>query len=678
MPEQATNTELPRQQPLKTTENHGKDQLHPAVLRTPFKKLAMALSGGGFRAGAYSLGAMSYLHHLKYPDTGNSDKSVLDNVEFISSASGGTFAGILYSMHVRQEVPFEKTYFRLIDFMNGQVLLENVLELINKEDEWQDHKSRNFINAFSKIYDSELFGHETFSVYWPGESETVERAMEVCFNTTEFYRGISFRFQASTNSGALGIAGNKYVSFDGRNPESMQVLKMIRLGDIMAASSCFPAGFEPILFPKDFTYSHGQTSLDTTRLQKALTTIDYDNTPENPLKDIGFLDGGVDDNQGVYSAMLADKRRRSRDCDNGFDLIFVTDVASYFMVPYEAPAVATKGGLRKETITSLLDKPVMTFIQPKYQLAGRVQIAAVIIFLLSMLLSVATPNPWLHDIGLVLSTAAAIGFLGLWALKKYILQKPLKTWLPKMISLPAIQLADLLKRSIPALKNFSQNAIVQLLNYCKDAPLGVLEQMLMARLNSVLSMVLDVNLKQTRRLIFDTFYGSFYGENIWQNRRVFNVIYELSTKNIKSRMDILTQKFQGTYGPLIPQTPGKPDPWADDCMKALTMDCEKLHTIAENARTFGTTLWFDETDAKNNRMMDVIACGQFTTCAKLLEYVYTVERILQKQEQDPLFLKQVELDKTQGIILKNIKQQLEHDWAMFKVDPFYVANQFNR
>jgi len=30
------------------------------------------------------------------------------------------------------------------------------------------------------------------------------------------------------------------------------------------------------------------------------------------------MDGGVDDNQGVYSAMLADKRRRLNDPSNGF------------------------------------------------------------------------------------------------------------------------------------------------------------------------------------------------------------------------------------------------------------------------------------------------------------------------------------------------------------------------
>jgi hypothetical protein len=100
-------TAAPAAPPLKTAEHLDPFQLQPAVLTTPFKKIAMALSGGGYRAASFSLGAMSYLHELDYADTG---KTLLDNVEFISSASGGTFAGILYSMHVRKKIPFEKTY----------------------------------------------------------------------------------------------------------------------------------------------------------------------------------------------------------------------------------------------------------------------------------------------------------------------------------------------------------------------------------------------------------------------------------------------------------------------------------------------------------------------------------------------------------------------------------------
>ena len=94
----------------------------------------------------------------------------------------------------------------------------------------------------------------------------------------------------------------------------------------------------------------------------------------------------------------------------------------------------------------------------------------------------------------------------------------------------------------------------------------------------MLSMILDVNLKQTRRLIFDLFYGAFYGEKIWQNRRVFNVIYELSTLNMESRKQSISSKFAGKLAGT-----------SDDPVPLLTDGCHMLNEITERARTMGTT-----------------------------------------------------------------------------------------
>jgi predicted acylesterase/phospholipase RssA len=63
------NTTASERPLLKDRESRSIRQLEPALLKTPFRKLALALSGGGFRAGAFSIGTMSYLHHLKYPST---------------------------------------------------------------------------------------------------------------------------------------------------------------------------------------------------------------------------------------------------------------------------------------------------------------------------------------------------------------------------------------------------------------------------------------------------------------------------------------------------------------------------------------------------------------------------------------------------------------------------------
>lgn len=656
---------------LKAIESRDNAQLEPVILTTPFQKLALALSGGGFRAGAFSLGTMSYLHHLRYPDAEQPDRRVLDNVQFVSSASGGSLAGILYTMHVRLGIPFPKTYHQLLDFMTGQVSLDQVLQTLNDEQQWKGEKARNLINAFSKIYNEKLFDHKTFDVYWPQTQQPVARPLEVCFNATEFYRGISFRFQASTNPWTGGVTGNKYVYFDKKDTNSANTLRKVRLGDIMAASSCFPAGLEPIMLPKDFTYpANGDgPGLDSGTLRDALVTTDYDNKALKPAVDVGLMDGGVDDNQGLYSAMLADKRRRKNNASNGFDLIFVTDVASYFMDPYEDPQISTAGEIRKESVNALLDTPVKTFLPGKNKVISRLLIGSAVLLLASIFMLTQSGQGSLHNLAIVLTTTFSITTLGIFAVKRLIFGNPIKSLLPASLSLPEEQTAELLKKTVPAFRNFSDNTLGGLVKYLQKTPTGVLEQMLKARVNSMLSMVLDVNLKQTRRLIFDIFYGAFYGEKTWQNRRIFNVIYELSTLNIESRNKSIRAKFQKNK-----QTADNIGP-VNPIVALLTDDCAMLNKVAESARTMATTLWFDETDVKNKRMRDVIACGQFTTCAKLLEHVLALEETLKKQQTDASFDPQINLNDEQSNIFRSVKTQLLADWQKFKADPYFLADE---
>lgn len=61
----------------------------------PFNEIALALSGGGFRAASYSLGCLSYLHRVIYQD-----QPLLKRVKFISSASGGSITNLFYTLKV--------------------------------------------------------------------------------------------------------------------------------------------------------------------------------------------------------------------------------------------------------------------------------------------------------------------------------------------------------------------------------------------------------------------------------------------------------------------------------------------------------------------------------------------------------------------------------------------------
>lgn len=60
---------------------------------TPFGHIALAFSGGGFRASSFGLGVLSYLPQLQQEN----QTSLLENVTFISAASGGTIANAMYA-----------------------------------------------------------------------------------------------------------------------------------------------------------------------------------------------------------------------------------------------------------------------------------------------------------------------------------------------------------------------------------------------------------------------------------------------------------------------------------------------------------------------------------------------------------------------------------------------------
>ena len=110
-------------------------------------------------------------------------------------------------------------------------------------------------------------------------------------------------------------------------------LKEIRLADIIAASSCFPGGFEPIAFPDDFI--HGAC--------KELINLKEEKFPIP----IDLMDGGIYDNQGIDSIVNAQERRegyqeltekgkvKSKNYLMPFDLIIVSDVSSPDMAAFE-------------------------------------------------------------------------------------------------------------------------------------------------------------------------------------------------------------------------------------------------------------------------------------------------------------------------------------------------------
>ena len=118
----------------------------------PFTNMAVSLSGGGYRATTFHLGALSYLDFRKYKD-----RPLLENVSIVSTISGGTLTGVMYALKLAQGETFADCFHKLYKLLSENNLVDLALEKLNKPAKWKNkYKSRDLINAFSEVYD-ELF-----------------------------------------------------------------------------------------------------------------------------------------------------------------------------------------------------------------------------------------------------------------------------------------------------------------------------------------------------------------------------------------------------------------------------------------------------------------------------------------------------------------------------------------
>ena len=406
---------------------------------------------------------------------------------------------------------------------------------------------------------------------------------------------------------------------------------------MVAASSCFPAGFEPIIYPNDFSYSKEGEKLSIEELKEGMLYENYQEDVNSIENSYGFMDGGITDNQGLYSVMLADKKRRRRVDPNPFDLIIVTDVTSYFMEEYQLPNALIKPELRINTPVFYLNK-AKAILKNLITTINWITVLLILALFAGISMSILSGSKVLVMAGSFIGGISLIAILFIYGIKKISLVK----WLWK--NKKQIEQDEFINRLTKDNKLFSEDIMIGIINFLKVAKIGFLEQMVKARITSLLSLVLDINLKQTRRLI----YEMFYNEPIWDNRRVPNFIYELSSYNKVSRTHRFNNKERLTW-------------IATEEDKNLFLgNCETLNEIAEDARTMGTTLWFDKSDTEKQKLKKIIATGQFTTCCNLLEYTISLER------------KGVQFEDCITKQINDLKIKLTKDFIHFKENPYYL------
>src|ERR1700761_952875 len=95
-------------------------KLQPAFIK-PFENIALAFSGGGFRAASFALGVLSYLNRVTFTEEDEPLKgnSLLQRVTFMSSASGGTIATTLYALYNASGKDFKAFYIKLYECLSG-------------------------------------------------------------------------------------------------------------------------------------------------------------------------------------------------------------------------------------------------------------------------------------------------------------------------------------------------------------------------------------------------------------------------------------------------------------------------------------------------------------------------------------------------------------------------------
>jgi NTE family protein len=248
--------------------------------------VTLVFSGGGTRAAAFSYGVLRELDRVSF-SLGGSRRSLLDEVDVISSVSGGSFTAAYFSLWGKDSLPdFEQRFLK----WNAQdALIHQAAVPRNARRLRSRHFGRSDLAA--ELWDRHLFRGRTFG-------EIAGRRPYWVANATDMSRGTQFPFT------------REYL-----DPLCID-LDSVPISRAVAASSAFPALLTPLTvdthagncdyalpqWVRNALRTSGARSPPEARanpavLNEALTIESYTRTPDR--KFIHLLDGGVSDNLGA-------------------------------------------------------------------------------------------------------------------------------------------------------------------------------------------------------------------------------------------------------------------------------------------------------------------------------------------------------------------------------------------
>lgn len=230
-------------------------------------KIGLALSGGGYRAAAYHLGTLKALKKL----------GILDNIDVISSVSGGSIVAAYYLLNKDNFKSFESSFLQKLKIGVLHIAIANVLAVLAAI-----IAGVYFFGWWTIVLDILVFVFLNYKILplslwieWQYnwlffKKHTLSDLPDypvVSINTTDVAKGREFKFSKDKAWG--------YDYFNWSDRQDAFTGAGFPISKAVMASSCVPFAFSPIRMPKKYRrYNHFKCPL--------------------------LLDGGLYDNQGTY------------------------------------------------------------------------------------------------------------------------------------------------------------------------------------------------------------------------------------------------------------------------------------------------------------------------------------------------------------------------------------------
>ena len=417
--------------------------------------IGLAFSGGGYRAATFDLGALSFLNTIHLDD----GRTLLDCVTVLTSVSGGTIPAMKYMLARARGQQVDEMVKEVFDFLCNEDLVAQAMQGLSAE---KANRNASSIKIMAGIYDSCLFGNAMMGDIIDNFEHIPVKDYTAL--ATDFDNSLPFRFRLTegrmTNGSkfSYGAFGNQ------KHHIGRSVARHITPGEALACSSCFPSGFEPMMYPDDFNVSKQEDIADQ-------------------IKDrFGIMDGGIVDNQGIDPILLAEERMRkyrkdkSRK-DKALDLIIVSDVTSPYMEGYAPSEQMLSKNVGKLTLGRLRNYGLIT------------EAVVIALFVLALVLG---SDFWTGVMSVILAIVTLLNITGA-VLKNKMFRAIAKTFV-------------------------GNNA-----TFISHLKFATIESMLMNRAKSVVMMSNKVFLNRLRQLN----YSSIYKDKKWKNRVVSTIVYEM-------------------------------------------------------------------------------------------------------------------------------------------------------